>query len=142
MTQCGRNRPKIVRIYTPLTRFVCLDTGKTSVNPWEGIADFDELGDDNQDALLEENDSGDEYIDTYFQDIIKQDNTFEEEKVSVDGTVESTDISNNQSYMERSKLVGRLGPPKTELDVNSAVGEIEIIHDRIMADNDPSYEAA
>ena len=50
-----------------------------------------------------EDDSGDEYIDTYFQDVIKQDNRFEEEKVGADGPIEQSGLGGNQSYMERCK---------------------------------------
>ena len=76
---------------------------------------------------MEEDDSGDEYNDTYFQDVIKQENRFEEEKVAADGSINQTEPGSAQSYMDRCKLVGRLGPPKTELDINTAIGEIEIL---------------
>ena len=42
-----------------------------------------------------EDDSGEELIDTYFQDVIKQENKFEEEKVAADGSIEQSDLGNN-----------------------------------------------
>ena len=40
--------------------------------------------------------------------------------------------------MERCKYVGRIGPPKTELDMSTAVGEIEVLQDRIKSEQNPN----
>ena len=45
------------------------------------------------------------------------------------------------SYFERCKQVGRLGPPKTELDMDSVVGSFETLHERVLKSASPSTKA-
>ena len=59
--------------------------------------------------------------------------------MAADGSIEYGNIGSNQnSYLDRCKQVGRLGPPKTELDINSVVGEIEILQERVRSDQNPN----
>ena len=56
----------------------------------------------------------------------------EEEKKG--GSSKSKDILRIPPYFERSKKIGRIGPPKTELDRDSAKGDYVILIDGLSSD--------
>ena len=56
----------------------------------------------------------------------------EEEKKS--GSSMSKDVLRIPPYFERSKKIGRIGPPKTELDRDSAKGDYVILIDGLSSD--------
>ena len=68
--------------------------------------------------------------------MVKQNSKHEEEKDFLEGS-----SNTNLSYFDRCKEVGRVGPPKTELDMNSVYGEFETLEERVLKNASPLGKA-
>ena len=106
-----------------------------------GLADKDELsdGDDNPSAFQASKSEPIHVSEDYFtQELADFSRGLSEEESKVSTQAQSTMKMQGPktSYLERCKTIGRLGPPRTELDRESAYGEFEFGHEIARSQNE------